>query len=153
MEIRLAKTNDIPEICGLYNEFFIYNSTQQPQYYKMAVEEGSYPKSVLGNNTEDIYVAVDNNNIIGLIHITEESTPPYDCFVQHRYATIIDLFVTKNNRNKGVGGLLLESAKQWAKTRKLDYIELNVLSENENGMQFYCHERFKSVSQVMRYTL
>lgn len=153
MRIRLAEANDISEICGLYNEFFIYNSDQQPQYYKMAIEKGSYPKSVVENDTEDIYVAVDNNVIIGFIHIAEESTPPYDCFVQHRYATIIDLFVTKNDRNKGVGGLLLESAKQWAKARELDYIELNVLTENQNGIQFYSHEKFKAVSQVMRYTL
>lgn len=153
MKIRLAEANDIPEICELYNEFFIYNSTQQPKYYKMAIEKGSYPKSVVENITEDIYVAVDNNIIIGFIHIAEESTPPYDCFVQHRYATIIDLFVTKDYQKKGVGGLLLESAKQWAKTRELDYIELNVLSENENGIQFYCHEKFKFVSQIMRYAL
>lgn len=35
----------------------------------------------------------------------------------------------------------------------VDYIELNVLSENGNGKQFYSYEKFKTVSQVMRYTL
>lgn len=153
MKTRLAETNDIPEICELYNEFFVYNASEQPQYYKRAIETGKYPRSVIENNTEDIYVALDGNVIIGIIHIVEEKTPPYDCFIQYRYATIIDLFVTKDFRGKGVGGQLLESAKQWAKTRGLDYIELNVLTENENGTQFYNHENFKTVSKIMRYTL
>ena len=153
MKIRLAESNDIPQICGLYHEFFIYNSIQQPQYYKKGIEKGSYPKNVIENNSEDIFVAIESNVIIGFMHITEESTPPYDCFVKHRYANIIELFVTKNHRNKGVGGLLIESAKLWAKARELDYIELNVLVENENGIQFYSHKEFKAVSQVMRYTL
>lgn len=153
MKIRLAEINDIPEICKLYNEFFVYNSEQQPQYYQTAKETGQYPKSVIDNSVEDIYVAADGNFIVGLVHITEEKTPPYDCFVQHKYATIIDLFVTEDYRGKGVGRQLLEAAKQWAKTRGLDYIELNVLAENENGMQFYLHEEFGIVSHIMRYKL
>ena len=148
MKIRLAETYDIPKICELYSEFFAYNSTQQPQYYKKAIETGPYPRSVIQDNTEDIYVALKDKDIIGLIHIVEEKTPPYDCYVQHRYATIVDLFVRKDFRGHGVGDQLLASAKQWAKMRELDYIELNVLAENESGMQFYIHENFKPVSQL-----
>lgn len=153
MEIRSAKLNDIPDICGLYNEFYIYNAIQQPQYYKEAIETGRYPKSVIENDSEEIYVAVDGSAIIGLIHISEEKTPPFDCFVKYKFATIVDLFVLDNFRNKGVGGQLLEAAKQWAKLRGLDYIELNVLSENINGIQFYEHKEFNMVSQIMRYKL
>ncbi|MHB1150699.1 MAG: GNAT family N-acetyltransferase [Eubacteriales bacterium] len=153
MEIRLAGINDIAGICLLYNAFFIYNTDQQPQYYKPATESGRYPKSIIENNSEDIYIAVDDNVIIGLIHIAEEQTPPFDCFIQYKFAAIIDLFIDENYRKKGIGGLLLESAKQWSKSRNLNYTELNVLAENENGIQFYNHNEFKIVSQIMRYTL
>jgi len=153
MIIRLAEINDIREICELYNQFFAYNASQQPQYYKKAIEAGYYPESVMESDAEDIYVAADEKGIAGLIHIAEEKTPPYDCFVQYRYAAIIDLFVAKDFRNTGVGGMLLESAKQWAKARGLAYIELNVLAENENGIQFYHHKDFQTVSQIMRYAL
>lgn len=153
MEIRLAGINDIADICSLYNAFFIYNKEQQPQYYKSATENGSYPKNVIESNSEDIYIAEEDNVIIGLIHIAEEQTPPFDCFVQQKYAIIVDLFIDKDFRKKGIGSQLLESAKQWAKLRNLNYIELNVLAENENGIQFYNHKKFKTVSQIMRYTL
>ncbi len=153
MEIRLAEPNDIPDLCGLYNDFFIYNAGQQPQYYKPAAETGKYPKSVIDSQTEDIYVAMEDHAVIGFIHIAEEKTPPYDCFVPHKFAVVVDLFVKDNFRGKGVGDQLFEAAKQWAKARKLDYLELNVLAENEIGIRFYNHEEFKAVSQIMRYTL
>lgn len=153
MQIRPAEAKDIPEICGLYNEFFLYNSSQQPQYYKKAIETGKYPESVLGNETEDLFVATDDSAVVGLIHVMEEHTPPYDCFVTHGYAVVIDLFVSQKYRSRGIGSRLLESAKQWAKERKLDYIELNVLAENEGGFRFYSRERFQTVSRVMRYPL
>lgn len=86
---------------------------------------------------------------MGLVHVTEEKTPPYDCFIQHRYAMIMDLFVMEGFRGKGIGGKLLESAKQWVKSRELDYLELNVLAENKNGIQFYNHEHFKAVSHSL----
>lgn len=153
MEIRLAESKDIPGICVLYNEFYIYNAGQQPRYYKKATETGKYPKSVIENDSEDIFIAVDGNTVIGLIHITEEKTLPYDCLVQHRFALVVDLFVRDSFRNKGVGGQLFETAKQWAKTRGLDYIELNVLAENINGIRFYEHKELKTVSHTMRYML
>lgn len=149
MEIRSAGMDDVPGICSLYNDFFAHNASQQPQYYKEAEENGKYPKGVLKNDAEALLVAVDGNVIIGLIHIVEGRTPPFDCFVQHRFATIVDLFVKEGFRGKGVGGQLLDSAKQWARSRELDYIELNVLAENENGVQFYDREKFTVVSHMM----
>lgn len=153
MKIRLAEMKDIPDICNLYKDFFVYNASQQPQYYKQALELGKYPQSVIENTEEDIYVAVENNILVGMIHIIEEKTPPYDCYVQHRYTTIMDLFVTAEFRGRGIGGELLEAARKWAETRNLDYIELNALAENENGIQFYIHRNFKTVSQIMRFEL
>lgn len=150
MKIRLAEFKDIDSICNLYLDFFAFNANQQPQYYKKAIETGNYPKSVIDSDTEDILIAIDEDAIIGLLHIAEEKTPPFDCFVSHKYGTIVDLFVLEDCRKKGVGHLLIKSAEQWAKIRGLDYLELNVLQENENGIQFYEHEQFKAVSLIMR---
>lgn len=153
MEVRLAESKDIPEICRLYNEFFIYNANQQPQYYKQTAETGKYPRSVMESGTEELFVAAEGDAAIGLLHIMEEKTPPYASLVQHGYATIVDLYVTEDFRGRGIGCELLEAAKRWAKARELDYVELNVLTENENGIRFYHREKFKAVSQIMRYTL
>jgi GNAT superfamily N-acetyltransferase len=48
--------------------------------------------------------------------------------MQNHYAQIIDFIVTAAHRKKGVGTKLMDAAKEWAKKRGLDYIELFVLS-------------------------
>lgn len=114
------------------------------------MESGRYPRQIMGNPREALYVAVHNGAPVGLMHIIEEATPPFACFVQYKYATIVDLFVTEKFRGNGIGGKLLEAALQWSNSRMLDYIELNVLAENEDGARFYRKKGFKPVSHIMR---
>lgn len=154
MIIRVATQKDVPALCGLYNEFFAYNANQQPLYYKTAVEAGTYPQSVIESPKEDLLCVVNGDDTpVGLAHVMEQQTPPYDCFVPHKYAFVMDLFVTAAFRGRGAGAALLGAAKQWAAARGLDYLELNVLAENTAAFRFYQREGFQTVSQTMRLTL
>jgi GNAT superfamily N-acetyltransferase len=150
MEIRLATQNDIAKICLLYNEFFAYNAQIDPVYCKAGKETGEYPKSVIESSSCDIIIAVENDDVIGLIHIKEAKTPPYDALVQNHYAQIIDFVVTESQRKKGVGTKLMSFAKTWANERGLDYIELFVLDGAKNEHRFYEHNGFKTVLHGMR---
>ncbi len=150
MQILSATYAHIEQISLLYEQFFSYNAGQQPDYYRQASEKGEYAKSVIDNHTEALFVAVENDTVVGLIHITEEKTPPFPCFVPYNYAVIVDLFVVPDCRSKGIGALLLDKARQWAKDRKLSYIELSVLNNNVDGARFYQRENLQDVSRVMR---
>lgn len=153
MEIRLATLNDINPICGLYDEFFAYNAGLQPKYYKAAKEGGEYPKSVIASEDSDIFIAVSDGAVAGLIHVKEARTPPYDAIAPHKYAEIIDFIVTASCRRKGIGSALMDAAKQWSRARNLDYIELFVLSEAEGEFLFYKREGFVTVSHTMKCAL
>ena len=150
MEVRLATLDDIEPICILYHEFWQYNADLQPMYYKAGTENGGYPKSVITSEKADIIIAVEKNIIVGFIHIREAQTPPFDAFVRYNYAEIIDFITTVNHREKGIGSELLGAAKQWAKERNLDYIELFVLSDAEDEFRFYENRDFVTVSHTMR---
>lgn len=153
MEIKAAMPEDVASICELYAEFFKYNASLQPEYYKSGRELGGYPNSTIESVDSDILIAVNNNKICGFIHIKESETPPFDAFVQHRYAEIIDFIVTKRYRRGGVGTMLMDAAKQWSKSRGLEYVELSVLS-NANGEKcFYEQADFQMVSHTMRCSL
>ncbi len=150
MTIRPAVKLDIPEINALYNQFYQYNANQQPCFYQAAEEDGKYPLRVMNSLYEGLFAAVENGEVIGFIHVAEDKTPQYKPVVPHRFAVIIDLFVHENYRKRGAGKALMNAAKQWAKERGLDYIELMVLYENEQGIEFYRNEGFKTVSHMMR---
>ncbi len=150
MEIRLAALSDIEPICRLYEEFFAYNATLQPQYYKAAKEGGDYPRGTIQDDASDIFLAVEDGKAVGLIHIREAQTPPFGSVAPHNYAEIIDFITTAERRKRGAGSRLMEAAKQWAKNRKLDYIELFVLSEAKDERRFYENKDFVTVSHTMR---
>lgn len=153
MDVKVATHNDIEPICQLYNEFFAYNARLQPEYYKAGNESGEYPKSVIEGEGSDIFLAVENDKIVGFIHVREAQTPTFDSIVPHKYAEVIDLIVTAPCREKGIGSKLMDAAKQWCKRRNLDYIELFVLSNAKSEFLFYEHEGFVTVSHTMRCTL
>lgn len=153
MEQITATLAHAQQISNLYEQFFAYNANQLPEYYQEAVETGAYPKSVIENESEELIVALENDRVIGFLHISEDKTLPFPCIVTYRYAVIIDLFIIPDYRNQGIGVLLLDKAKEWARDRSLSYIELSVLKNNVDGVRFYERENFEEVSRVMRYKL
>ena len=150
MEIRLAVPDDIGQICQLYNEFFAYNAQMDPVYCRAGKESGDYPKTVIADGGADLIVAVENDDILGLIHIKEAQTPPYDALMQNHYAQIIDFIVTAAHRKKGIGTKLMEAAKHWSAKRDIDYIELFVLHNARRERQFYEQAGFDEVMHTMR---
>jgi len=150
LEIRLATLNDIEPLCQLYCEFFAYNAALQPMYYKAGIENGRYPASVISSENADIILAVEDKKVVGFIHIREAQTLPYDVLVPYKYAEVIDLMTTAAHRKEGIGSGLIDAAKQWARTRHLDYIELFVLCEAKNQLRFYANRDFAVVSHTMR---
>jgi len=156
MKIRVADLHDVAKICLLYDEFFANNAKIDPVYCRAGKESGEYPKSVIESNEADLIVAVSDesdegdNELVGFIHIREGRTPPYDALMQNHYAQIIDFIVTEEQRKKGIGKLLMDAAKDWAKQRKLDYIELFVLDGAKAEHRFYENNDFVPVFHTLR---
>ena len=151
IEYRNAVLSDIEQLNQLYQDFFNHNASQQPLYYKPAIETGKYPKHIIESDNEALFVATNSNNIIAFMHLTEEKTPPFDCYVPQKYSVGVDLYVLPDFRKQGVGRKLVEIAKEWTKERNADYVELNVLTENETAFNLYENTGFKVVSHLMRW--
>jgi len=73
--------------------------------------------------------------------------------VPHKFACVVDLYVEPEYRKCGVGKALLESVKEWTKSRGLEYLELSVLEENLIGRNFYEREISKPALNTLRYVL
>ena len=153
METRIATTKDVGQICRLCDEFFAYNADLQPEYYIAAKETGDYPRSIITSENADILVAVENNVIVGFIHISKAQTPPFDSVMPHNYAEIIGCFVTASHRKKGIGAELMDFARRWGKEQNLDCIELCVLSNAKEALDFYKQQGFNAASHNMRCAL
>ena len=150
MLIRQASTSDILFLCDLYTKFYKHNSSQQPEFCLPAVETGEYPGSVICGNTGVIFVAEDNSRLCGFIHAEIDNTPPYPSVAQHRFASVVDLYVEPDCRRRGIATQLVNSVKNWARQSGAEYLELFVLNENAEGLEFYKKQRFEIASLTMR---
>jgi len=153
MKIRNATLDDVPVISKMYEDFFAFHAELQPAYYKAAEEKGKYPEYIIESENDELIIAETDGKIAGFAHILESKTEPYESIVQSSYATCVDLYTSPEYRKRGVGASLVDAMKEWAISRNLKYIQLNVLAENENAINFYKNEKFHITSYNMKYVL
>jgi ribosomal protein S18 acetylase RimI-like enzyme len=58
---------------------------------------------------------------------------------------ISDIAVTENMQGKGVGSKLLESFEAWAKEKKMKYVHLDVVPENDRALKLYDKHGFSTI--------
>ncbi len=153
MQIRLATKSDVPVICDLYPKLYALMSQMQPLFWKTASPDKQYLENFVENENSDIFVAQSDNQIIGFMLVRQQKTPPYSHLVPHNYAYLMDVFVLEEFQNRGLGTLFVDQLMKWAKERQLDFVELNVLSNNTSAIRLYERLGFTTDWQTMRYML
>lgn len=153
MQVRKAVLDDINGIANLYIEQFCKMKDLQPDFFQEGSQSKEFIKSIIEDNDSDFLVIMKENIMVGFLLLQSKETPDFSCFIKHKYAYLMDIVISEDDRGKGMGSLLLDEAKKWSKDKQLDYIELNVLSNNNNAIQFYQKHDFKEKSQTMFFTL
>ena len=108
-------------------------------------------KNLYSKNNNILYIALDDNKIIGYIYIkitTLEEGPEI-----YPEALIDGLFVDYEYRHQGIATALMNKAKEWSAKNDVKYIKLNVLSKNLNAINLYKKIGFEDFSVNLKYTL
>lgn len=153
MNIRVAREEDLPQIKELYRDFFSLMAKIQPDIIREAEQEEDFFREMMSSDTSDIMVAVESEEVIGFMVLCEQVTLPYNCFVQYRYAYLMDIMIRKEHRNKGVADSLIDQAKEWTRKRNLKFLDLNVLARNTNALRLFKSKGFKEQMITLRLTL
>ena len=90
-------------------------------------------------NNGKCFLAIENNSVIGLImgKIREYSEYDYLDYKCPKQGEIIELIVSKNTRNKGVGQLLMNKLEEYFKSLDCEYILVDIFAYNDNALKFY----------------
>lgn len=153
MDIRLADLDDLTRVKELYRILFKAMEDLQAYYLKDADQDEEFIRRIIEGENSDILLVEENGFVCGFLLIEIQDTPNYNCIVSHRFAYIMDLVVDPNFRGEGKARALIESAKTWARDRKADYLELNVLKENEKAINLYENVGFQETNKYMRHVL
>ena len=150
-EIRPAVPQDLPEIVALYRILDEELVTLQPDLFCVAPRDEAELLRILSAPDADFLLAVQEGQIIGFAYVEYAGwTPEFSCVLPHRYARLCDLVVLPACRRRGVGSTLLGAAKRWARDRRLEYLELNVLAQNSGAAALYEAHDFVDAIRTMR---
>jgi len=105
-------------------------------------------KAVRRSEDHDAFVAIYDSHVVGWIGVAQammiESLP---------FCEINGLVIDDNHRGKGIGKLLVEKAKQWAKEKGNDTIRLRCNIKRTEAHEFYRHLGFKETKQQTTFVL
>ena len=91
-----------------------------------------------------LFVAVAGGRTVGFISGELRQGSP--TFLPKTWASVDDVFVEPDYRNRGMGRALLKNVEEWAKERDADGISLQVAAANKRGRKFYEDLGFREIS-------
>ena len=135
--IRKAIHNDIPAISELYREQFREMAKLIPDFIKEGDQNIEFLEKTISNDDSDILVYEKDGTVVGFILLQAKERPDFDFMLPGKYCYIMDIIITENQRKKGFGIALMNSAKDWAKEQNCSFINLDVLTKNSNAISLY----------------
>lgn len=101
-------------------------------------------------NNGKCFIAVEDNNVIGLIMGT---IPPYDEYDYLDYkcpkrGIITELIVSQQARSKGIGKSLMNKLEEYFKSVGCEYVLVDVFAYNDNAIKFYENVGYHSRMEI-----
>lgn len=126
INIRLATENDYKGIFELNSFAFGYYYPQEKTAERL--------KNILGRDTDRIWVACEDNLIVGYIHGAD-----YECTYSDSLKNVMAIAVDERFRGKGIGRELLTALEKWAEESGCVGVRLVSGFNREVAHGFYCH--------------
>ena len=82
-----------------------------------------------------LYIASVGGEIVGFSHGSIRLVPDY--LGNRKVGVITHIYVNEKNRSSGIGEKLVKNLEKWFAGRKVHSVELQVLSPNQAGINFW----------------
>ncbi len=150
MNIRDARSEEIPRLVGLWTEMWDYHAAFDPHYRKSPLAE-RVMAAWLGENIDSerasVLVAVEEE-IVGYICGAILENPPVT--LDQFFGYVSEIAVTETSRRDGVGGKLLDAMEDWFRGKGVGYVEVNVSVRNELSRSFWRKNGYKDFLERLR---
>jgi ribosomal protein S18 acetylase RimI-like enzyme len=155
IKIRKAERRDIPGILKLLDSIRELHHKGRPDVFKdngtKYTEEQLIEK--INDLNEGIFVAYDGENFLGYVCTVIRHTKDHNILVDKKVLYIDDLCVLEETRGRGVGRMLLDEAKDFARENNCVSLELNVWKFDGSAEGFYRSYGFTTMSRRMEFKL
>ena len=116
----------------------ILSSDYRDKYFEYMIEDCT-------SNQGKVFVALENNNVLGMIagYVEKYSDRDKLDYACPKKGIVAELVVAKNSRKDGVGTKLLSKMEEYFKTIDCKYIQIDVFAYNENAKKFYYNKGYE----------
>ena len=152
MIIREASAADCGALGELLGEADSLHRENLPGRFKRPegpVRAREYLLSLMADPDVALFLAVEGERLIGVVHVLIRETRDIPILVSRRYGFVENLVVREGLRRKGIGSALMERAHEWAKSRGATEIELNVYEFNQSAIGLYRKLGYGTISRYM----
>jgi len=155
MEIRFAKTEDVPGILSLLRQVGRVHHEGRPDIFRSDAQKygPSQVIALLDTPCNPVFIAAEGDAVLGYCFCQVKSHFQDPVICDHTELYIDDLCVDQQHRGKGIGKALYEAACRYAKESGCSRISLNVWCCNETAMAFYRSLGMTPLKIAMEYSL
>ena len=141
MKIEIATTSDIPKLCILLDYLFSQEVEFKPDH---EIQSRALKKILSNNNIGNIFVAKKNEKIIGMVIILYTMSTA----LGEQVALLEDMIVSPDERELGIGSMLLDHVVKYATKKGCKRITLLTDKTNIRAQKFYKQHKFNRSSMI-----
>ncbi len=141
MKIEMATTPDIPTLCTLLDYLFSQEVEFKPDH---ETQSRGLEMILNNNNVGNIFVAKNNEKIIGMVILLYTVSTA----LGERVALLEDMVVSPNERELGIGSMLIDHAVKYATEKGCKRITLLTDKTNIEAQKFYKKHKFNRSSMI-----
>ena len=138
--IRRATMEDYDALCAIWTEVDSLHADALPQLFRRPqgpLRSFERVAELLADENSAILAAELGDELVGVVTVVINTSPPYPIFVPRSWAVIEDIGVSSGHRRRGIGRALMRAAHDWARQRGVADMELTVWEFNKDARAFY----------------
>ena len=141
MKIEMATTSNIPTLCTLLDYLFSQEVEFKPDH---ETQSRGLEMILNNNNIGNIFVAKKNEKIIGMVILLYTISTA----MGERVALLEDMVLSPNERDLGIGSMLLDHAVKYVTVRGCKRVTLLTDKMNTRAQKFYKQHKFNRSSMI-----
>jgi len=141
MKIEMATTSDIPTLCTLLDYLFSQEVEFKPDH---ETQSRGLEMILNNNNIGNIFVAKKNKTIVGMVILLYTVSTA----LGEQVVLLEDMVVSPNERELGIGSMLLDHAVKHATEKGCKRITLLTDKMNIRAQKFYKQHKFNRSSMI-----
>ena len=140
MKVRRAENKDIEKILDLLIQVDMVHHNGRPDIFKGPVTKynAEQLEDIIKDDNRPVFVCADDNDkVLGHAFCIHQQIQDHKLLTDIKTLYIDDICVDEAARGKGVGRMLYEHVKEYAKEKSFYNITLNVWECNPTAIKFY----------------